>query len=138
MGLFKGLSAMIIKQVPYTVTKNVSFDVFTKAMYSFLILRGLTLSSGITFMVPFAAAALASVLSSISSQPGDMVLSLVNAQEESGSPREYFRNILRSGGPRGFFIGFKTRLMHVGATVTLQLLIYDYVKRMCGIAATGM
>jgi solute carrier family 25 phosphate transporter 3 len=78
------------------------------------------------------------VLSSITSQPGDMVLSLVNAHKGDRRSSEIFRDILRSErGVRGFFVGFKTRLLHVGIIVTLQLLIYDYVKRLCGIAATG-
>jgi solute carrier family 25 phosphate transporter 3 len=137
-GFTKGIKPMIMKQVPYTVTKNVSFDLFTKFFYSTLRQSGVAIAGTMTFTIPLVAAGIASILSSLSSQPGDMVLSLVNAHEGDLRSREVFRNIMRSErGFRGFFVGAKTRLLHVGIIVTIQLLIYDYVKRLCGIAATG-
>mmetsp|Transcript_27178 Transcript_27178/g.44922 ORF Transcript_27178/g.44922 Transcript_27178/m.44922 type:complete len:410 (+) Transcript_27178:174-1403(+) len=137
-GFFKGINPMILKQVPYTVTKNVSFDLITKMFYSTLRQSGVAVAGAMTFTIPLVAAAIASVLSSLSSQPGDMVLSLVNAHEGDAKSRDIWRSIVRSErGVRGFFVGAKTRLLHVGVIVTIQLLIYDYVKRLCGIAATG-
>jgi solute carrier family 25 phosphate transporter 3 len=137
-GFMKGVNPMILKQVPYTVTKNVSFDLITKIFYSMLRRSGTAISGGLTFTIPLVAAAIASVLSSLSSQPGDMVLSLVNAHEGDVKSRDIWNRIMRSErGFRGFFVGAKTRLLHVGIIVTIQLLIYDYVKRLCGIAATG-
>jgi solute carrier family 25 (mitochondrial phosphate transporter), member 3 len=137
-GFVKGFTPMVMKQVPYTVTKNVSFDVITKLFYSSLRQAGLAVSGTTMFAIPLVSAGIASVLSSISSQPGDMVLSLVNAHEGDMNTRDVWKSIMQSDrGFRGFFIGGKTRLLHVGMTVTIQLLIYDYVKRLCGIAATG-
>jgi len=137
-GLCKGMNPMILKQVPYTVTKNVSFDVLTKSFYAVLIAQGIALTAAYKFTIPFIAAALASILSTITSQPGDMVLSLVNAHKGDRRSSDIFKSILNSPrGIRGFFVGFHTRLLHVGLTVTIQLLVYDYVKRLCGIAATG-
>lgn len=137
-GLWKGLNPMILKQVPYTVTKNVSFDLLTRSAYAAAIGQGLHLGSRMKLIVPFTAAVLASLLSCVSSQPGDMLLSLVNAHGGSRRTRDILRDIRRSKrGLRGFFVGFETRVLHVGIIVTLQLLIYDFVKRLCGIAATG-
>ena len=138
-GLSKGLSPMVMKQVPYTVTKNVSFDIITKFFYSIMKAQGMALTAASTFTVPLVSAAIASVLACFSSQPGDMILSLVNAHGGNQRPTQIYRSILQSErGVRGFFVGFKDRMVHVGIIVTLQLLIYDYVKRLCGIAATGM
>lgn len=69
-----------------------------------------------------------------------MVLSLMNARKnDRRRTRDVVRDILMSErGVQGFFVGLKTRFLHVGIIVTLQLFIYDVVKRMCGIAATGM
>lgn len=137
-GFVKGINPMILKQVPYTVTKNVSFDFFTNFFYSSFRTAGLAISGSMMFAIPLFSAVIASVLSSITSQPGDMVLSLVNAHEGNMNTRDVWQNIMKGDrGFRGFFIGFKDRLLHVGVTVTIQLLIYDYVKRLCGIAATG-
>ena len=138
LGLTKGFKPMILKQVPYTVTKNVSFDFITKFFYSMMRIQGVESTATLSFTVPLFSAAVASILSCVSSQPGDMVLSLVNAHEGNVHTGDIFRDIMKSEkGFKGFFVGFKTRLLHVGIIVTLQLLIYDYVKRLCGIAATG-
>ena len=139
-GFTKGLNPMILKQVPYTVTKNVSFDLFTKFFYSTLRERGVvTASHAIEFIIPLVSAAIASVLSTITSQPGDTILSLSCAHDGDHKTRDISRNILYSNrGISGFFVGTRTRLLHVGIIVTIQLLIYDYAKRLCGIAATGL
>lgn len=137
-GLCKGINPMIMKQVPYTVTKNVSFDILTRSFYATMKAQGMTLTASSMFVIPLLSAAAASIFSTITSQPGDMVLSLVNAHKGNRRPIDIFKDILNSThGIRGFFVGFKTRLLHVGVTVTIQLIVYDYVKRLCGIAATG-
>ena len=67
-----------------------------------------------------------------------MVLSVVNAHEGDRRPMDILRGILQSNrGFAGLFVGFRTRLLHVGLIVTIQLLVYDSVKRLLGIAATG-
>jgi len=139
-GFSKGVNPMILKQVPYTVTKNVSFDMITKFFYSTLKNSGVaSVSTTMKFMIPLVSAAIASVLSSLTSQPGDTILSLSCAHDGDYKTRDISRNILRSDrGIAGFFVGTKTRLLHVGIIVTIQLLIYDYVKRLCGIGATGL
>lgn len=138
VGLCKGMNPMIMKQVPYTVTKNVAFDILTKSFYAIMHAQGKKLTATTMFTIPLVSAALSSILSTVTSQPGDMVLSLVNAHKGDRRSSEIFKDILNSTrGFRGFFVGFHTRLLHVGVTVTIQLLVYDYVKRLCGIAATG-
>lgn len=141
-GMYKGLVAMLAKQVPYTVTKQVSFDIGATILYRYVkaVLSPNNLvqySRTILIFIPLISAALASFLSCISSQPGDMLLSLVNASAGSKTTRDFAREIYQEGGMRGFFVGMKARFVHVGLIVTVQLLIYDLVKRMCGIAATG-
>ena len=138
----KGMEPMIYKQVPYTITKNVAFDIMTRYVYTTLqtTWQMTTIGPLTKFIVPFLAAAAASILSCLSSQPGDVLLSLVNAQQHDvRRTRDIIRDVLRSEkGWKGFYIGTKARLLHVGIVVTLQLLIYDMVKRICGIAATGI
>jgi solute carrier family 25 (mitochondrial phosphate transporter), member 3 len=142
ISLFKGMEPMIYKQVPYTITKNVAFDFITRYAYTTIQNTWQTKTIGPTMklVVPFAAASAASVLSCLASQPGDVLLSLVNAQKNDvRRTRDILHDVLRSEkGWKGFFVGTKARLLHVGIVVTLQLLIYDLVKRICGIAATGI
>jgi solute carrier family 25 phosphate transporter 3 len=137
--LSRGMVPMVLKQVPYTILKNVSFDLSTGSAYSYMRNQGLAISSANKIIITVMSAALASVLCCIGSQPGDMLLSVMNAQEgERRRTRDIIRDIRRSDkGIRGFFVGIKTRFLHVGIIVTLQLFIYDVVKQLCGIAATG-
>lgn len=137
-GFWKGFTPMLCKQVPYTVTKNVSFDFFTTMCYSALRVWGVNICSRYKLLIPLVSAMVASVLSTISSQPGDMLLSLVSSQEGGKRTREFTKEILKENGVNGFFVGIKARFVHVGVIVTLQLLMYDYIKRLCGIAATGL
>lgn len=88
---FAGLSAMLAKQVPYTMTKQVSFDVLTSLLYTaFHHLKENPSFSGylggfggegsgavtedVKLVITFAAAAVTSVLACIASQPGDVLL----------------------------------------------------------------
>jgi solute carrier family 25 phosphate transporter 3 len=136
--VWKGMTPMLYKQVPYTVAKNVSFDVFTKLAYSILLTSGRTLTGSMKMIVPFLSAVFASMISCISSQPGDMLLSLVNAHEGPKRANDFLKEILESEqGARRLFAGIKSRFLHVGVIVTVQLMLYDLIKRLCGIAATG-
>ena len=139
LSLWRGIKPQIYKQVPYTVTKNVSFDLFTKMAYRIAITSGLSMNQATKFTIPLFSAGLAGILSCISSQPGDMLLSLVSARQgEFRSTNDIARDIYRSDkGIRGFFVGLNCRIAHVGIIVTLQLVLYDFLKRLCGGIATG-
>ena len=68
-GFMKGCSAMLAKQVPYTVVKQVTFDLVARAAYGQA--GG---KDGAKFAVVLFSAAAASVMSCLASQPGDMLL----------------------------------------------------------------
>jgi solute carrier family 25 (mitochondrial phosphate transporter), member 3 len=68
--IFAGIFAMLAKQVPYTFGKQVSFDVLTQAMYQSEAI-GASLQK---VAIPLIAAAGASIVACILSQPGDMIL----------------------------------------------------------------
>ena len=136
-GLWRGINAMMLKQVPYTITKNVSFDFIATATYSAVKSSGYALTATMKFYIPLVSAMAASVLSTISSQPGDMLLSVQSAHEGNRSAMDFAMDIKKEMGIKGFFRGMEARFVHVGLIVTVQLLIYDIIKRVVGIAATG-
>lgn len=138
MGFFKSLSSMLFKQVPYTVAKNVSFDFITTTAYCTVAGLGRDICGRTKFVIPLLSAMMTSVICSISSQPGDMLLSVMNAQKGKSTTRDYVKSIMKENGIGGFFVGTRERLVHVGMIVTVQLLIYDFVKRLVGISATGL
>lgn len=137
-GFFKSLPAQLYKQIPYTVTKNVSFDIFTTMSYSTLAALGTDICHKWKVIIPLISAMLASILSCISSQPGDMLLSVMNAEKGSKTTSDFANEIMKENGIPGFFVGIRERFLHVGMIVTIQLFIYDFIKRLVGIAPTGL
>lgn len=211
--LGRGLPAVLAKQIPYTVTKLVTFDVFvraaTKAVRSRAEGKGVSGGGGGggagrvgQAWVTVGCAVAAGMLSSLASQPGDSLLSALHSEgrskqhdgsgtrgsgsrgvsggntccgisegesidgeenledifnqetlfedtlkgcfEECFEERDGFADrepvtralarIARETGFLGLFRGTAARMLHVTSIVTLQLLIYQFVKRMVGIA----
>ena len=138
---FAGIWAMLAKQVPYTLGKQVSFDVFAGMLYAFFNSSAVHLAKHhIKWAVSVFAAFAASLVACIFSQPGDMVLTETYRPRAKGDHRsfvEIIRSIYGSNGLSGFFAGTGARIVHVGLIITSQLVIYDIVKQMLGLPATG-
>lgn len=135
--LFSGYPAMLSKQVPYTLGKQVSFDEVAKYLYSVVP----TPSNPTTKLaVSFVSASFASIAACLLSQPGDVILT--DTYKEKGStPSPSIQNVTQAvydrQGIQGFYSGLTARILQVGAIITSQLLLYDYVKQALGLPATG-
>jgi solute carrier family 25 phosphate transporter 3 len=146
---------MLAKQVPYTFGKQVSFDVFASMLYAFFhsVQEKMAMTDGsIKWAVSVSAAFLASIIACIFSQPGDMILTETyrpskaastprssprSNSEQSSSFAETIQRIYAAGGLSNFFTGTQARIVHVGLIITSQLVIYDVVKQLLGLPATG-
>mmetsp|Transcript_4607 Transcript_4607/g.6205 ORF Transcript_4607/g.6205 Transcript_4607/m.6205 type:complete len:343 (-) Transcript_4607:70-1098(-) len=137
--LFGGLWAMLAKQVPYTMGKQVSFDMFAGLLYSIVLTSFTSLSKeDIKWVVSFGAAFIASIFACITSQPGDMILTATYKGASDGRGFvDIIAEIYKSSGFAGFFTGTGARLVHVCSIITSQLMIYDVVKQALGLPATG-
>lgn len=133
-GLLRGVPATFSKQVPYTVTKQVTFDLLTAA----LVAADATGPAGTV-----AAASTAAILSTLASQPGDAILSEVSKSSKrsssgdsgggsSADDRSIGAVVQRLGGS-GLARGLQARLVHVGIIVTVQLVLYDSLKHAFGV-----
>lgn len=160
-----GMGAMLAKQVPYTFGKQVTFDVVAKFVYGILNEKQ-SLSDTISkfvhpkWVVSVIAAMIASVMACLLSQPGDVILTeTYKGANEKGTTQNnnnkssevksrglaevsgsiYARHgdggIIK--GISGFYTGLYARLVHVGMIITSQLIIYDLVKQLLGLPATG-
>lgn len=134
--LFSGLIAMLLKQVPYTMAKQVSFDFFAKVLYAAVEKHNLKVKE-MRLVMSMAAALPASVLSCIFSQPGDMLLTTMCQSHGNKTTASVISDLYKKYGLSGFFLGLRARLVHVAVIITTQLVIYDIVKQACGLAATG-
>jgi solute carrier family 25 (mitochondrial phosphate transporter), member 3 len=120
------------------MTKQVTFDVFAGLLYSAAAALNLAAAS-VKLEVEVGAAFLASILSCISSQPGDVILT--DTYKLKGREHTKFTGVVsdiyKDQGIGGFFAGMTARFFHVGAIITSQLVLYDIVKQLLGLPATG-
>lgn len=134
--LFEGMPAMLSKQIPYTITKQVTFDVFAGILYS--VAAGLSWQAAdVKYQVAILAAFLASILSCITSHPGDVILTATYKSPKRIEFGEVVSSIYETQGLKGFVTGISARFLHVGAIITSQLVLYDTVKQLLGLPATG-
>jgi len=135
----KGLAPMLSKQVPYTMGKQVSFDLFAGMLYGTLL--GLTFlpKNGIALEVEVGAAFMASIVACLASQPGDVLLTATykNSDGTNGNFFETIQRVNQDGGIFAFFKGLNARFIHVGCIITFQLVIYDQIKQSLGLPASG-
>mmetsp|Transcript_23819 Transcript_23819/g.55557 ORF Transcript_23819/g.55557 Transcript_23819/m.55557 type:complete len:118 (-) Transcript_23819:2471-2824(-) len=115
------------------MAKQVSFDIFAALLYTLLT----DPKDDMKFLVSVTAAAGASILACLFSQPGDMILTETYKGSKPGSFGEVIQTIWSRGGLKEFFVGTDARLLHVGTIITSQLVIYDVVKQLLGLPATG-
>lgn len=137
--IFSGMPAMLSKQVPYTITKQVTFDLFASSLYAAAATYGFA-QSEIKLEVSVFAAFLASILSCITSHPGDVVLTATYKGDRPDDRSGFGRvvgDIYEERGIGGFFTGISARFVHVGAIITSQLVLYDIIKQLLGLPATG-
>jgi len=90
------------------------------------------------WVVSVVSAFIASIFACIFSQPGDMILT----ETYKGKSGSSFFGVIgeiykKKGGVSGFFTGTGARILHVSTIITSQLVIYDIVKQLLGLPATG-
>jgi len=135
---FGGLPAMLSKQIPYTMGKQVSFDLIAQLLYVVAAHMAITKADA-KLGISVGAAFLASIVACISSQPGDMILTATykGNRGDSKSFGAIVAGIYRQHGLRGFYLGLQARLAHVAAIITSQLVVYDMIKMALGLPVTG-
>jgi solute carrier family 25 phosphate transporter 3 len=136
LNLFGGLWAMLSKQVPYTMAKQVSFDIVATMLYGYFASKGLE-KVDMKWVVSVMAAFVASLFACISSQPGDMILTETYKGKSGNSFFGVIGKLYGNGGIPAFFTGTGARIVHVSSIITSQLVIYDIVKQLLGLPATG-
>lgn len=140
--IFSSLPAIFMKQLPYTMVQLVAFEVLTKEAYAVLGGMGVQVTGLAALGVSTSCALVAAVLSSLASQPGDSVLSEVNKGSRDSKKEQYppdgsILNVVQAMGFNDFFRGTQARLVHMCAIVTVQLVLYDNIKVLVGLKATG-
>jgi len=131
---------MTAKQVPYTMGKQVSFDFFCEAVHGvFVALCSAEVLARVDGLTPVVAALPAAILACVFSHPGDTVLTqFFKEGPQPGGVAGSLRKVVRDGGGlAALFTGLKARFLHVIGIIWVQLVIYDKVKQVLGLPATG-
>jgi len=156
LSTFAGLPAMLLKQIPYTMGKQVSFDVFAEMLYSLAQRQSRWTVDELRWSISVISAFFASIVACLASQPGDVLLTETYgahgahgdghgktsktgkaAAPASRSVSSIIADIHAKHGPAGFYLGLQARLSHVASIITSQLVINDLVKTALGLPATG-
>lgn len=132
-GWYKGLPAMLLKQVPYTVGQFVAFEMAINMVK--VIIQAVTGAEGGSAFASVASIAglLAGIAAAIISHPGDTILSKINQEESEGSAWAQIVRVARTLGFAGLFLGLGPRILQVSCMIGGQFLIYDSIKLWCGI-----
>jgi len=134
---FSGVWAMLAKQVPYTMAKQVSFDILAQKFYAVIANVGAS-AEDFKWIVSVDAAVFASIIACLLSQPGDVILTETYKRKSTKNVFMTVNDIYNNqGGIAGFFTGTSARILHVGLIITSQLVIYDVIKQLLGLPATG-
>lgn len=147
--LFESLPVMLLKHIPYTIVQLSFFETLTSFLYHMLRVNGVDDISGWRFYVTLFSAAVSAFFSTLASQPGDTLFSIINKNRSKNMknsiesrPSESLYPLIVSSirdlGIRGLYVGTNARLFHVGVIVITQLLVYDYVKQFVGLPITGL
>ena len=123
-------------QVPYTMSKQVSFDMFATILYSIAATAQLS-ASDVKWVISLTSAFFASILACLSSQPGDMILTATYRSKTGAGIGEIISEIYKKHGLSGFFIGVKARMAHIITIITSQLVMYDIIKIALKLPASG-
>lgn len=154
IALFLGLPAMLTRNVPYTMVQLSTFELLTKSIYSNMEQSGVPSESvaDYKFIITAFSALVAAFFSTIASQPGDTLLSIVNKEsrikiatsevdeaivEASPNLLSVLKNAVQELGLKGLYVGTKARMLHIAVMLVTQLVVYDYIKLSLGIAVTG-
>lgn len=79
-----------------------------------------------------------SSFSSTFSTPSKEIDSRGRPDQEDSSITRLQRAYHDLGGVKGLFKGTQARLLHVVFIVVIQLVVYDFIKQLCGIPVTGL
>ncbi|KAI5800514.1 putative mitochondrial phosphate carrier protein [Pyronema domesticum] len=137
-GLYKGLTPLWCRQIPYTMMKFASFETIVEKIYQRLPKSKSEYGKGIQTAVSFGGGYLAGILCAVVSHPADVMVSKLNQNRKGGeSAGQAVKRIYGEIGFGGLWNGLPVRIVMIGTLTGLQWLIYDSFKVFVGLPTTG-
>lgn len=133
-GLFKGLTPLWGRQIPYTMMKFAAFENVVQALYKYVVPKPKAeCTKSEQLGVSFAAGYIAGVFCAVVSHPADNLVSKLNANK-GVSAGEIIKEM---GWVALFTRGLPLRIVMIGTLTGLQWGIYDAFKVAVGLPTTG-
>ncbi|KAL9053361.1 MAG: hypothetical protein Q9162_004802 [Coniocarpon cinnabarinum] len=137
-GLYKGLSPLWGRQIPYTMVKFATFESTVAYIYQTLGKPKESYSSLQQTGVSFLGGYVAGVGCATVSHPADVMVSKLNSDRKAGeSAVQAMGRIYRNIGFVGLWNGLPVRIVMIGTLTAFQWLIYDTWKVYLGLPTTG-
>ncbi|SCV99915.1 LAFE_0B05336g1_1 [Lachancea fermentati] len=137
-GLYKGLTPLWCRQIPYTMCKFTSFERIVEAIYARLPKPKEQMTQMAQIGVSFVGGYLAGILCAVVSHPADVMVSKVNSDRKAGeSMMAATSRIYSKIGFAGLWNGLPVRIVMIGTLTSFQWLIYDSFKAYIGLPTTG-
>lgn len=136
MTLFSAIPAFLLKEIPYTITKFTIFDVSTEFVYDkFPVARE---DIQLSLFVSLFCGSLAGISAAVVSNPADAIISEMKKIKSDDGPITTFSKLIDRGGVTSLFRGLGVRMLFYTLLVSLQFLIYDFVRFSLGIGSDDL
>ncbi|CAD5225237.1 unnamed protein product [Bursaphelenchus okinawaensis] len=122
-GLFKGLPALWMRQIPYTVSKFVCYEYAVDFLHKLFNKPKAQCSRAEQLQISLLAGISAGVVSAICSHPPDVIVSQLYK-----NPDAEFSKVCKQLGWRVLWAGLATRILMIGSIAASQLFVVDTVK----------
>ncbi|KAG0196515.1 mitochondrial phosphate carrier protein [Mortierella sp. GBA30] len=133
-GFYSGFAPIVLKQVPYTMSKFVIFEHASEVMLNVAGGEG-NVSGGALTTINLGSGLIAGVVAAVVSHPADTLLSAINKTSGVGSIISRLAGLAGELGVRGLFLGLGPRIVMVSTLTAFQFAIYGDIKKALG--ATG-
>jgi solute carrier family 25 phosphate transporter 3 len=137
-GFYKGITPLLMRQVPYTMVKFAAFERTVEFFYKNIFTKGKkNYSKATQLTVTFLSGYWAGIFCAIVSHPADTMVSKLNKVKSSDPVLTSVKKIYGEIGFSGLWRGLTTRIIMIGTLTGLQWWIYDSFKTAVGLQTTG-
>ncbi|KAJ3036201.1 mitochondrial phosphate carrier protein [Rhizophlyctis rosea] len=133
-GFYSGFGPILLKQVPYTMTKFVVYERVAELIYDRLGKPKSEVAAGMNTAINLGSGMVAGAAAAVVSQPADTLLSKINKTKGASGEGVMSRlaSLSRELGVRGLFLGLGPRIVMVASLTAFQFAIYGDIKRVLG------
>jgi solute carrier family 25 phosphate transporter 3 len=137
-GFYKGITPLLMRQVPYTMVKFAAFERTVEFFYKKVFTKGKkNYSKATQLSVTFLSGYWAGIFCAIVSHPADTMVSKLNKVKSTEPVMTSVKKIYGELGFSGLWRGLSTRIIMIGTLTGLQWWIYDSFKTAVGLQTTG-